>query len=387
MKINWRYIVIFLLPLLAACVDPFEPPVDDYQELLVVEAFINDQPEPQVVKLSLSSPIDTARFTPVTGAIVLLTDDSGAEYQFRSDGNGDYISNPGEFVAQPGRTYRLNIQFGNGRNYVSEAVEMKQTPPISDLYYELETFISGDGSLQDGFVVKADVNAQNSEPLYLRFDWEETYMTVPPFPSFFIFDDELQSIEIREDNITECWITRNSSAINLVSTEGTAVNDVRRQVVRYLPFNRAELNYRYSILVRQYAMDPRGYDFWKSLKETNESTGTLFDVQPFPLTGNLKNLDDPDEPVLGYFDMATSSERRIFIDQTDVPVGTGVPTLFVGCINNAGDTIVSPSNVPILSNSGYLISYYLFPTGYVMVPRSCIDCTIYGSNVKPDFWE
>jgi hypothetical protein len=198
---------------------------------------------------------------------------------------------------------------------------------------------------------------------------------------------EVQAIELREDNITECWLSGSSTEINIITTEGLAVSDVQEQPIRYLSFNNERLNFRYSILVKQYALDEEGYEFWKNLKETNESTGTLFDVLPFPLTANIRNEDDPSEPVLGYFDISTVSSERIYIDRTDIPAGTVIPSLFRGCSGNAGDTLVSPGDVPRFSRGGYLISYYVFPTGYIMVPKSCIDCTIYGSNVKPDFWE
>jgi len=368
-------------------VDPFDPPVEDYEELLVVDAFLSDDNERQVIRLSLSSPIDTARYTPVTGANVVLSDDEGNTYDFLHESQGNYYSIPGLLELLPGRFYTLTVSLGAER-YVSDAVQLKITPPITDVYYDQETFVSGEnGSLQQGLVILADSESPDGEPLYLRYDWEETFMTVAPFPSNYIYDNETESIELRSDNISDCWISRNSTGINILTTEGLADPDIREHPIRYLSFNSEELNFRYSILVKQYALDVEGYEFWKALRETNESTGTLFDVLPFPLTANITNVDDPTEPVLGYFDISTASTQRIYIDRTELPTGISIPTFFQGCTNNAGDTLLSPMDVPDFVNRGFLISYYVFPTGYILVPRPCIGCTIYGSNVKPDFWE
>ncbi|MEJ2005543.1 MAG: DUF4249 family protein, partial [Cyclobacteriaceae bacterium] len=161
----------------------------------------------------------------------------------------------------------------------SDAVRLKETPPISDLYFEPATFIAeGEESPQDGFVVLTDTESSSGEPLYMRYEWEETYMTVAPYPSNFIYNPETGLIELRQNNITQCWLSNESKNLNIETTEGLTDPDIREHPVRYLSFSNSELNHRYSILVKQYAMDAAGYEFWNGLRETNETTGTLFDV-------------------------------------------------------------------------------------------------------------
>nr|WP_255647337.1 DUF4249 domain-containing protein [Fulvivirga sedimenti] len=382
------HILLLAILTFTGCVDPFDPPVENYEELLVVEAFISDDPGPQVVYLSLTSPIDTVRFLPVTGAEVLIKDQDGNQYSFNAAESGAYYSDPGVFIPLPGNIYVLEVRLSDGRRIVSEPVEMKLTPPLTEVFYEQQAFVGAEsGTIEEGFVVMANTDGLANEDIYLRYDWEETYMTVPPYPAFFVYNEQTEIIEPREDNISQCWIDQRSSAINIVTTEGRAITDIREHPIRYLSFRGVELNERYSIRVKQYAMDAEAYRFWKSLKETNESTGSLFDTQPFPLTGNLMNADDQNEPVLGYFDVASVSSERIFIDKTDLPGSTSAPSLYRGCTSSSVDTLVSASAVPAFVNSGFYISYYIFPTGYVMVKPECVDCTLFGSNVKPDFWE
>ena len=154
-----------------------------------------------------------------------------------------------------------------------------------------------------------------------------------------------------------------------------------------MPFYDPKLNIRYSILVKQYRLNESSYNFWQNLKDSNESTGSLYDKQPFQVIGNIQNVNNPSEPVLGHFDMATSSSERIFIDNIiDVPDDVSVPSLFTECRVDA-DTTIALFEIPRFLNMGYLISYYNFGVGYVMAKKGCIDCRSKGENVRPDFWE
>ncbi len=147
------------------------------------------------------------------------------------------------------------------------------------------------------------------------------------------------------------------------------------------------LRERYSILVKQYSLSEEAFRFWNNLKESNESTGTLYDSQPFQVTGNIRSMEDPFEPVLGYFDMSLVSKKRIFITNTlDVPVDIDIPSAFPDCLNGA-DTIVNFNQIPHFTDIGYLISFYNFGVGYIMALKTCVDCRLKGSNNKPEFWD
>ena len=380
------YHIIPILLLCWACVDPFDPPPGNYEDLLVVEAFLTDDDTAQTIRLSRSYPIDTTEFIPVVNANVTVQDDAGNTYIFQQADAGDYIIQPENFTPQVGRRYVLNVDLSPSERYVSAPVEMKPAQEIDELYFEPTSFIDGSGNVVNGFKVALNSSGPVGETAYFRYEWEETYKTVPPFGSSLVYDKDTETIEERTENISECWVSNSSSSIILATTDGLNVNEIQDQAVRYVSFESAELNQRYSILVKQIPLDKSGYEFWTNLAESNESTGGLFDTQPFPLTGNLRNLEDPQEAVLGYFDVSTVSTQRIFIDNDDVPDTEFIPSLWENCRANPGDTLVAPGLVPTFDAQGFLISYFMFPDGYIMVPRRCIDCTTKGTNVKPDYW-
>ncbi len=70
--------LIFTLFLYNSCIFEFDPPSEDYENLLVVEALLNDGEEAFTVKISRSIPIDTSGFIPEKGAEVSISDNTGS---------------------------------------------------------------------------------------------------------------------------------------------------------------------------------------------------------------------------------------------------------------------------------------------------------------------
>jgi len=384
-----KYCLIILTALISGCVEPFTPEVTNYENLLVVEAFLSDDARNQEIILSRSYPINENRIQYEADAGVWLEEASGNRINFIELDPGHYEPEAG-FMPKSGLSYTLNIVTVKGKIYKSEPVIMKITPPVSHVYFEMEAITSDKiGGLDEGIQVFLDTKIESNEPGYFRYEWEETWEFSTPFESFLDYDFERNFAFERKENISRCWQGSFSTELNLATTENLTTGTIERQPIRFLSFRESMLRIKYSILVKQFSLSEEGYRFWQNLKESNESTGSLYDAQPFQVTGNIKNVNNPSEPVLGYFDMATASTKRIFISRhDDLPLDLKIPTLYPQCLIGA-DTVVTYGNLERFLNIGYLISTEATPpgSGYVMVVRSCIDCRLKGSNVKPDFWE
>ena len=378
--------LIFILAL--GCVEPFTPEVSNYQDLLVVEAFISDDTKSQTVILARSFPIDTSRVNYETGASVLLEEVAGSQIVFTEKKLGHY-SPEAVFVPEEGKSYILSITTRNGEVYNSASVSMKITPPVSDLYFERKTLPSDKAiGLDEGFQIYLDAEIESDMPGYYMYEWEETWEFATPFFSFLDYDFDTHREFLREENISRCWQESFSTGLNLATTENLSNSNIEKQPIRFVSFSESTLRRKYSILVKQFSLSEEGFRFWENLKESNESTGSLYDAQPFQVTGNIKNVNNPGEPVLGTFDMATVSSKRIFINSLDdVPSDINIPTLYPQC--RGADTLVSFQKAENFLNIGYLIERYSAPpgSGFFMVIKSCIDCRLKGSNVEPEFWE
>ena len=89
--------------------------------------------------------------------------------------------------------------------------------------------------------------------------------------------------------------------------------------IAFIPGDSEKLMTKYSVMVKQYALTKEAFDFWQTLKKNTESLGSIFDAQPSQLTGNIKNVNNPEEPVLGYISAGTVQQKRIFIAKAELP--------------------------------------------------------------------
>jgi len=146
-------------------------------------------------------------------------------------------------------------------------------------------------------------------------------------------------------------------------------------------------------------MSEQEFLFWKTIKESTENIGSLFDRQPQSRLGNIQNLNDPTEAVLGYFSASGLSSKRIFIDRSELPLGIRVYNGFRECgtnldtlqRENAGFTQEEiDANIFAKINQGQVFYDFAdrpFISGYIFTSPECSDCReLGGTEVKPDFW-
>jgi len=384
---GFRTKYLILLIALVSCVEPFTPPASNYQDLLVVEAFITDQPSSQLVKLSRSYPINTKLNIPEAGASIVLRSSIGQLHVFNESEPGIYNAEP-DFAPVVGETYVLSVVTGDGTNYISKPVVMKKTPPIDAVYYERKSRPSQEKDLEEGYQIYVNSESNVDEKIYMKYEWDETWEFATPFESFLDYDFEADSAFLRDENISICWQNDMSFEINVVTNEGRISEGIQGQPIRFVSFREPALRIKYSILIKQFALNEESFRFWNNLKESNELAGTLYDTQPFQVTSNIENEQDRNTPVLGYFDMATESSKRIFITKNDLPPDIFISTYYPDCLVGA-DTAVSAVDAPVFLKQGYLIETTLPPPlgGFSIVIQRCIDCRLRGSNKKPEFWE
>ena len=373
-----------ILLLLGSCIYPFDPPSENYENLLVVEAFLADSDEAFEVILSRSIPIDTAAFRPEENALVSISDNLGGDYDLYEDNPGRYVSFP-DFTAQTGRIYRLHIQTNDGKQYESDSVFLRETPPIDSVFFRYEERVAAesDGNIQGLQIYVTTHDTKNSTWFY-RWEYKETWEFRSKYNSLEIWDDGI--IKDRDDQIYRCWKNYRSSNIS-VATSNTLNEDIISEFpLVYVSNSTDRLMLKYSILVKQFALSEESYNYWKELEKINENLGTFFDPQPSTIRGNISNINDENDIVLGYFDGSSVQEKRIFITKGEYQYIV-TPNNYAHCT----DTVVSYFQIQSLLNEGYMlvggVAAQTPSPRYLLSYESCIDCTLFGTNVEPDFWE
>ena len=139
-KINFTFLITILLLkslLLTSCEDAIEVDINDDNAQLVVDAWINNKPETQTIKLRRTLPYFDNSFAPeVTGATVIVADSDSTLFVFTDDnGDGNYTWTPsaGQTLNEE-KDYALYIQL-DGDEYISFS-KMNRTMPIDSIHYE-----------------------------------------------------------------------------------------------------------------------------------------------------------------------------------------------------------------------------------------------------------
>ena len=148
-----------------------------------------------------------------------------------------------------------------------------------------------------------------------------------------------------------------------------------------------KLAVRYSILLRQYALDKSGYEFYEMMKKNTESLGTIFDAQPSEMKGNIRCTSDANEIVIGYISAAAIEEKRFFISRSELKQWRFYEDCPEMTIPNHPDSIrdayagglsIWDAIYPPVGNrpSRYNVSY---------VP--CVECPARGGSlIRPAYW-
>jgi hypothetical protein len=387
MKIFIKYRIYLLLVIICGtCSEPYTPEISKYENILVIDGIITDDPGPCEVRLTRSFKYGDKESIPEQYATVFITDDLGNIASMAESSPGLYRTINPDFRGITGRQYRLHVSTSDLESYESEFVELKKVPAIENLYAEFGEQ-AGNTEVEQGFHIYVDTYDPENLTRYYRYDFEETWQIAVPYPSYYLVEDD--QLVFRTEPTNPCWRTEPSEDILVTTSEQMQSDIIRKFPVHFVSTKGNRLTIRYSILVRQYSLTREAYVFWDQIRATNQDLGTLFDKQPAQIRGNIFNVNDPDAPVLGFFEASCMASERIFLTHSDVPAGTKLTSGFVDCY--AQYLIIPKNRFMEYSNRGYCMVYdassaeVVFGLGVVATFRCC-DCSFTGSKIKPDFW-
>ncbi|HZF63213.1 MAG TPA: DUF4249 domain-containing protein [Chitinophagaceae bacterium] len=372
---NRRRLLYFFLTgfLVIGCKERFEPNLPALSKsYLVVEGSINGGDVPTRITLSRSSPVNTPKnFLPEENALVIVEGEDNSSQSLTNSGDGAYLSS-GLTLNQSIR-YRVKILTG-GKEYVSEYVSIKSTPPIDSI-----NWIEEDG----GVNIYANTHDPQNNTRYYRWNFEETWEIHSAFSASYRYVDGVvrPTNSSIDPDIYFCWKYDHSKYILVGSSAKLETDVIFRQPLLSMRYGEERIGVRYSILVRQYAIEKQEYDFLSQMKKNTESLGTIFDPQPSALRGNIRCVTDPDDPVVGYVGASVVREQRIFIRAAEISAPRFKMTCPTDTIPVDSIYFAVPASLPYNAvQRGPSIDSYLVST-----PR-CVDCTLRGTNVKPSFW-
>jgi len=316
MKIRNYILVTFLFLGTLSCVDKYWPEIDKYESALVVDGLLTNGDDTTIVYLSISSSVNNEEFIPVSGSQLYIIDESQIEYHFTETSSGTYKILDNTFSGNVGSSYQLHITLPNGKKYESDICRMPKPTPLDSVYGLIESHqIPNSDEYLDGVQFYIDNYFNLSDTTYYLWRLSQTFEYQSSFNIDFIWNGSIFDPYSNPDSLRTCWYT---SPVNNIFTYSTKYIDKPELIgfpLNYVSSVSKTLSIRYSLLVNQLSISEEAFKFWDALRQQNIEKGNLYSQQPFQIRGNIKNVNDAEEPVLGYFTVAGVSKKRIYINR------------------------------------------------------------------------
>lgn len=304
----------FLLVCFHACVVPYDFEVISEPNALVIDATLTNEVKAHLVKLSFAENLDSTSFRSVSGASVSFIQ-AGESIRLIEMEGGIYRTDS-SFFGVPGQSYQLEVVLSNGQQFRSEEVTMPRPVEIDSVYGRYINIPNDRNErFQNGVQLFLDARSNDTKHHNFRYEFQESYAVDVPFPSKYDFQGTGINFEIleRERPLDRCYRKRQQSRTIIATTRNQTENSILELPLRFVNGSLPDLAYDFRFGVRQYAITDDAYQYFRQLRDINESSGSLSDRQLGILQGNIASVGDTDMTVLGYFEVAGASEvRRTF---------------------------------------------------------------------------
>lgn len=383
MKKNTSILIVFTaaLIMLAGCKEKYNLPstvVD--KNYLVVEGFINNGNDLTTIRLSRTVPTgDTANIKPEPNATLHISGEGGEDYSLQETEPGVYTGGP--FALNGATKYQLHISTNNGKQYESTPMTVKYTPAVDSVSWVQDA---------EGVKIYANTHDPSNQTRYYAWQFEETWEFYSSTTSSFKFNPTDSSMETRGsgiDSIYRCWQSNVSTSIIIGSSAKLSDDIIYLAPLTSIEKDSWKLSSRYSILLKQRALDKETFEYLEKMKKNSEQLGTIFDPLPSTSGGNIKCITDPSEIVIGQSYISSMVEKRIFITRSQLEDWRYILYCETDTVPNIKDSLVA------FFGSGQLYAIHaIYPPmggpilGYSGSLRHCMDCTLRGIHKRPDFW-
>ena len=388
MERRFLFLLVSLL-LASSCIYDYAPVIEDSETVLVIEGDILVGGYTDV-RLSFSRPLDAAfsemsQTSWLEGAQAWVEASDGARY----DGVGSRIDTR---AADPSLDYRLLVAY-KGKTYASEWTPVIRSAEIDSLSYTIS---------DDRMTLTLEVSTHGGpDNLYYRWmvkeDWE--YHTPNNASHYFVlgstydhgtFYKSSTILPFQDgENTYYCWNSGRVNDLLLASAEPLSENRLIRHPLYSLSCYDQRISFIYSMELTQESLSETAYRYWETMKRNSGDVGGLFSPEPFEMRGNIVNLEDPDEAVVGYISAAVPSTRRIFINSEKI--GFARISASDREIYNVTPVHSSKKDWNKLYYAGYAVFVHTEngqPDEFDWLPIRCVDCRVWGKGTKnkPDFW-
>jgi len=420
---------------LISCIEEYWPEYDDqFVQILVVDGKITNESGPYTVKISTTNSLDSIPyslnpkydFKEFSGALVSIHDEDGNIEILTETEPGIYQTSASGMQGIIGKNYKITFSTPSGKSYESTFEELLPPTAVEDAYYVEEQEYSdyNHESFETGlkFHVTSAEALGNTGNLY--WEMEETYEYHAAYKIEYVYNgyfndpgwdynyEKLYNVpEMKnQDSLYYCWSTGTLNEIFTENTDQLNIPKVENLPLNFISYDNEKLDFKYSVVINQYTISNEAQDYLERVNDQNTNQEGLYASQPYQIRGNITNVEDSREPVLGYF-MAASKEQSERLFYTP-PYVHEIDT-FRTCEILKWDQPYY--NIGYPPESGAILKYLIWESSYLdwpiyfthawvlinpgQVPRiyairmaavgdGCVDCRTQGGTIeKPEFWD
>lgn len=291
------------------CVEPYGAKVDSDNKYLVVDGRITQIEDYNKLKLSWSTTYGLAsNGQPIDWAEILIFNSKGESGTYSNEGEGNYQLHTEELTGVVGESYYLEIKI-DGKLYrsIPEIIPEPSMPDsisVNFKYKEAENELGNVISYYNADVfVHTKINVDGKKQ-YFKWNADELF-------SF----TEIKCSPLHQPKV--CFGKRETNAEEIVIFSGEQLEESYLDNIlvgskRLYQENYVEFLERHYFNVYQYSITKEAHEFWDKLLRISQPNGNIFDLPPAAVRGNIYNVDDEDELILGYFESASVEVARTY---------------------------------------------------------------------------
>ena len=333
------------------CVEPISFEADDEVGILVVDGILPANGDTSTIRLLRTDILGKRVFPEVRGATISIRDDIG-QYEIYEEIESGHFVLPGKFVTpEVGRIYQLEIILADGTTYHSRPEKIPVAPEIDSLTFNVsieQQIVDETRELERRFF---NLFAQGRislapEQTFLRWDVEHVFAV-----------SEITCGPLHTPKT--CYVKPPINPNLLFLLDGSKLNEgaiFKEQLTRQ-PMDFA-FGQTASFYVSQKAINRAAFQYWNNVDKIVNDIGTIFDAPPAGIPGNMFNVADPGELVLGYFTVYDERKKLALIRAADLGEYAELP--FCGIAGFPPDPL----------------------------PDACCSCTSFehSSTIRPSYW-
>ena len=382
MSVNKLYIILALCLLGRSCVEPYEPELEESQEVLVISGMISDSPGRHEVNVSRSSPYGVPEFQGVGGCLVHVSKQDGEMIHYNYRGDGVYAADIPDSFLEVGDAASLYVLTPYHGEYRSSYDTILPCPEIDSLYWEFQYTGTSDPELsRPGLQFYLDMSGESTDSRNMIWRVRETWEYWASLFGNRVLLDFHHTEDFISSVIFKCWKSKPLDHIYTGSTRNLSSNELRGVPLNFVSNETDRLRVTYSLYVQQQALSLDAYEYWKRMNEQAAESGGLYEKQPASVRGNMYAVEDYQEEALGYFYASQVKEKRIYVHNNNL-FDFYIP--HIECeYEPLGNIWVQQSiNYPV-----YIYSEGPFKPSWTG-PSECFDCRLQGGDtIRPIPWE